>query len=218
MTGLGGFLNEAVRLVYVQFSFSNREAVPQGLRFLPQEKEVEHKARKAKQSAEGHRNEQFIAPTEKVLARALLSTLERAGYNLVDATYQHRWGQKGRYHMVRYVFAQEAVDHGVHPDFVRLRSVARINLMKLLLNSFWRVRGYRNTGEEGSMVSINFESRIPIVDANGNALLVWKRDKDDNKVGDGPVPLEPLFTVFVNGSKMVSLRPYTPEIVKSRAR
>ena len=214
MTALGGFLNEAVRLVFIQFSFTNKEAVPEGLRHIAPEQEVEHRTRKDSAQV----NEQFIAPTAMVSARALLGTLEKAGYELVDAIYQHRWGEKGRYHMVRYVFAQGSSQHGIHPDFVRLRSRARINLMKLLLNAFWRVRAYRNIREEDTMVSMNFESRVPIVNGDGQSLLVWKRDEQGNKLGDGPVPIEPLQTLFVNGSNVVSIRPYKPEVAKSRAR
>lgn len=191
-----------IRKIYFQFSFSNRSSVPQPLRRLPDESKGDHLSRKSVITD----SLQVIEPTDKTSFHGFLKSLESEGFVLVDGCFQHRWKESGVYYMVRFVFARSEVAT-VHPEFARIRGAARINIIRLFANAFWRIRGYRNRLPDGTMLSFNFEHRVPVVNNDGEEVKEWRKDVNGKRVGDGPIPIWPSYKASIRGGAL-RLRPF----------
>lgn len=178
-----------VRLVSLQFSFSNAAAIPSGVGLSVRRSETPftHLARKL-----NVKGEPVIAPTENVDSEGLLAEIEAAGFELVDAFCQKRGDRT--YHMVRFVFApREFVASS--DEFRRVRETLRAGLQGMLRDAFWRVRGFLNSFyQEGKVLpgrralSLNFEARIPRFHPDGSPVTA-RRKVGGKKVGD-PQPLQ----------------------------
>lgn len=156
-----------VRLVVIQFSFSNPAAIPAGVARRAAETQEEHVDRVERKSRETGLI--VIEPTQNCSLATFAGEFEGAGYELVDAFYQERRDRKDpraqrTYHMVRFVFAQELFAD-VSDEF---RSNVEAALTLMCRQATWRVRAFLNPfysdGQEvpgQSVLSINLEARTP---------------------------------------------------------
>ena len=164
-------ISSKIRLVVVQFSFSNGDAVPASVkRRAPetQEKRVERKS---------HSNGTLLVqPTERVSLASLPVQLVKVGFQMVDGHYENRIDANNpgkRYHAVRFVFAaREFVES--NPEFLKVKPAILADFVAICKDAFWRVRAYNNPffkdGEEVTefrTFSVNMEARVPLKRADG---------------------------------------------------
>jgi hypothetical protein len=172
-------LNGTVRLVALQFSFSNPDAIPATVKCQDRETQEERVVRKSHSSGV-----MVIDPTEKCSLVEFLGELEASGYEMVDAFYKERIDAKDprgkrSYHMVRFLFARrEFVE--LSDEFKKVRDIIRTELRSICETAMWRVRSFSNpfykNGEEISdqrVVSVNLEARTPLFRPDGQPVTVW---------------------------------------------
>ena len=167
----------SVRLVSLQFSFSNPDVIPPAVKRVAPETVPGRVERKSHSSGT-----MIIAPTEKCSIEGIVERLEAAGYELVDAVYQTRRDGKDprlqrTYHMVRFIFARHEFAQ-VTPEFMGQRDAIRAALQSMSTTAMWRVRAFDNPfyhdGEEilgQRALSLNFEARQPLNNPDGT--LRW---------------------------------------------
>lgn len=188
-------LDSSFRLVILQFSFSNPDALPKSVKRVARENLVASNKRK------GSTGFVVIPPTEKCSILEFLGELESAGYELVDAFSQERINRNdpsGRrtYHMARFQFAQREFTH-VSEEFKMECDIIRADLLEMCQTALWRVRGFSNPfykdGEEVPDVrtlSINLEVRTPLFHPDGKPVMVWPKDEKGERIGNTPIPLK----------------------------
>ena len=198
-------LNSSVRMVTLQFSFSNPDAVPQTVKRSEQETPDERNERKSHSSGV-----MVIKPTERCSIAEFLGELEAAGYEIVDAFYKERINAKDPhrervYHMVRFLFARRELVN-LSDEFKKMRDNVRIALSEMCRVALWRVRVFSNpfykNGEEildQRAVIINLEARKPLFHPDGQPVIVWQKDKNGERVGDAPLPLKPDYYLRIVG-------------------
>ncbi len=188
-------LNGAIRLVALQFCFTNPDVVPPSVKRLVRETPEKRVVRK-------DRSNGFVViePTAKCSLVKFPGELEAAGYELVNAFCEERIdGKDARgkrtYYMVRLLFARsEFVD--ISAEFREVRDTIRAGLQELCESAMWRVRAFSNPffmdGEEipgQRAVSINLEAREPLFRPDGQPVVVWQKDERGERVGDAPLPI-----------------------------
>ncbi len=184
-----------VRLITVQFSFSNRGIIPTLLKLLERETKAQSAIRKTRASGILQ-----IEPTEKVSITEFPEDLLRNGYVMTDAFYQLRQFQAKTYHTVRFTFVRH--DYYVVPEipetFVALLGHTNAEFQKICDLAFWRVRAFKtpffenDTPIDGQYaVIVNLEARVPLTEPSGKPVVEWKKDVDGNRIGDMAVPIEP---------------------------
>lgn len=189
-------LDGSVRLVGMQFSFSNINIVPESLKKRELESLEERNERKTREGS----GEMVITLTENSSLAEFLNDLEVAGYELVDTFYQPRVHPKNPriiYHMMRFLFARhEYADPS--EEFKGVRNAISAELLKICEQAMWRVRAYLNpffTDNEQipgyHALSINLKGRKPLFLPDGQPVVVWQKDKEGNRVGDAPLSLRP---------------------------
>jgi hypothetical protein len=200
-------LDGSIRMVGIQFSFSNSGVVPSSARCLSSETWTERRERKSYP-----RGVMVIEPTERCSLVEFLGELEMAGYELVDAFYKERINVKDprrAYHMVRFLFARhEFVE--ISDEFEQVRDDIRTELQEMLRVAMWRVRAFSNpfyqNGEEipgQRALSVNLEARQPLFRPDGQPVTVWQRDERGRRVGLAPQPSKPAFRLAVVGNEVV---------------
>jgi len=190
---MSGLMNGSVRLVVLQFSFSNLKLIPSQIRQNSQKPPS-----KFADSKPGVSGEQILNPIENVGGLPFRLDLAKAGYVLVDAFSRIDQKNGQPFGIVRFVFAHHS--HATSSkEFLKVRGAADDALCELLEQAMWRVRGFLNHFFEDGVivdntyvVSINLEARSPLFDGNGNRLTRWKKDEHNERIGDAPVPLEPV--------------------------
>jgi len=183
---------DSVRLVMLQFSFSNPKVVPL---FIKRQKRENEKEIIRKNEVLGT---QIIEPTAKVSLRFFLSYLEKTGYEMVDGFYQARLDKNNRpYHMVRFIFVRRQYVV-ISEEFRQVRDVLRAELQEISQIALWRIRVFLNpffkNGEEipgQYALSINLEMRQPLFHPDGQAMMVWPKDEEGKRTGKEPLPLNP---------------------------
>jgi hypothetical protein len=201
-------LNGTVRLVVLQFSFSNPDAIPSAVKRQDRETSEERVVRKSHSSGI-----MVIQPTEKCSLVEFLGELEAAGYEMVDGFYKERIDAKDprgkrSYYMVQYLFARhEFVE--LSGEFKKVRDVIRAELRSICESTMWRVRAFSNpfykNGEEipgERAFSINLEARQPLFRPDGTPVTEWQKDENGKRVGDAARPLAPAFLLRVLGSEI----------------
>lgn len=190
-------LDASVRLVTLQFSFSNPEAIPAGVKQRAQETVQERVERKSRTSGM-----MVMEPTKDVSLTEFLGELEAAGYEMVDAFCKERLDAKdprGRrtYHMVRFIFARHEFVN-ISEEFRKIRESIRAEIQEMCQAAFWRVRMFLNpfyqNGEETAdqrVLSINLEARQPRFLPNGQPVTLWQKDENGRRVGNSPLPIQP---------------------------
>jgi hypothetical protein len=191
-----------VLLVTVQFSFSNKKAVPAfAARLMRTETSTESEVRRRRRSGT-----MVIQPTEHVSLAELLQGLDTTGYLLTDAVYQERVDQRDprkTFNMIRFEFCRSdwAV---INPDIDEAQwELAVEGLKELCGQAIWRARAFLNPfywdGRECAdrhSISINLESRVPLRNPDGSPVLIWSL----NEYGDRKkVPLRGHRSIRLNG-------------------
>ncbi len=199
-------VSSAVRLICVQFDFSNPEVVPVCVRKLPQE--TTNESLKRMSIANG---ELVINPIENVSLVDFPGELESNGYEIVDALYQPRVNPKNHkqtYHMVRFVFARSEYVQS-NEEFGQRRSTIRQALRTMCKQAMWCVRAFLNPlfveGNEAygeNAVSINLVARKPLFDSLGNPIKVWRKNTNGNRIGDQPVLLYPDYSLNFSANQI----------------
>jgi hypothetical protein len=194
-------LGTSVRLVSLQFSFSNPDVVPECVKKLPRETQEEASARKTMPIP----GQAIIQPTEDVSLVEIPGMLEKAGYELVDAFYKPRIDQKTKktYHMVRFVFAHHA-HVSLSPEFKSVRDRIRLALDGICTQAMWRTRSFLNPFykdgervEDQYAMSLNFEVRKPLFLPDGQPVVMWEKDAQGKRTGTAPVPLKARLNLVV---------------------
>lgn len=186
----------SVRLIIMKFSFSNPGIVPPSVKRL--EKETLKERDERKRRSDGML---AISPIQNVGLAEFLNDLERAGYEIIDASYQPRLDNNKRtFHVVRFVFCQK--EHvKISDEFRTRRDTISADLFKICLQAAWRVRAFINPfyGSDGEKVpgqttiSINLEARKPLLNSAGQPMMVWQKDRKGRRMGDCPIPLKPAY-------------------------
>lgn len=190
-------LDDTVRQVALQFSFSNSAAIPASVKRLDKETTEGRVERKSRSSGV-----MVIEPTKKCSLVDFFGDIEAAGYEMVDAFYQERikgkdpHNKRRTYHMVRFVFARgEFVK--LSDEFKKVRDIIRIELRSICESAMWRIRAFSNPFYKNHeeipgqrAVSINLEARQPFLRPDGQPVTVWQKDEKGERVGDAPLPLK----------------------------
>ena len=178
-------IGQSVRTVGLQFRFTNEALVPAFIRSLP--------AQQGSRSSPPT-GQEFVTPTQNVGVADVLGELEGIGYVLVDSFYQPkpaRGGGKPAY-IVRFVFARTEFANPA-AGFLKIKDQVRLMLGAMIEDSMWATQAYVNPlfvdnelieGEFAVMV--NMTARNPLVQPNGQPILVWpkgvRKDDPSNKV------------------------------------
>jgi len=202
-------LNGTVRLVALQFRFSNPDVIPSSVKNrLGRETREEYEKRKSHSSGVV-----VIESTEKKYSLVeFLGELEAVGYELVDALYQERphnnakdTHDKYTYHMVRFVFARrEFVE--LSDEFKKVRDTIRAELRSICEDALWCAQVFSNpfykNGEEipdQRAVNINLTARQPLFRPDGQPVTIWQKDENGERVGDAPLPLKADYCLRIVG-------------------
>lgn len=197
-----------IRLVLIQFSFSNGEVIPRSVKRLSPETRKEMTNRV---NGNGHATgELIIPPTLRCGLADFPSNLKENGFELVEAFYQKRIDPKDArktYHMVRFVFAPGEFAKP-SKEFTAIREEIVPGFEKICQDAMWRVKVYENPfygegiEEENSgyeALSINLSLREPY-SSNGRPVVERPRDASGRRVGK-PVPIRPEFLIqFTDGN------------------
>ena len=198
-------LNGTVRLVALQFSFSNPDTIPATVKCQERETPEERVERKSHSSGV-----MVIEPTEKCSLVEFLGELEAAGYDMVDGFYKERIdakdpGNKRTYHMVRFFFARREFAE-LFNEFRTVRDNIRIELQNMCESALWRVRSFSNPfyrkGEgvfNQRAISINLEARQPLFRPDGQPVTVWQKDENGKRMGDAPLPIKADYCLRIVG-------------------
>ena len=191
-------LTSDVRMVLMQFSFSNPNAVPDVIRRVEPENWTGGVQRRMRSTGV-----MVMEPTPSCSMLEFPAELEDQGYELVDALVQKRPDQKDRtgkavYHAVRFTFVRREFASELSEAFQNVRGIIREELLEMCCDALWRVRAFDNPffrdDEEvpgQRVLVVNLEARTPLFRANGEFVTVWQKDAAGNRVGDEPLPLEP---------------------------
>lgn len=200
-------VNGALRLVILQFGFTNPDVIPPLVKRRQPELRHEREVRKAHQDGV-----LVIEPTESCSVLEFVHELEAAGYELVDAFHQARPARPDStgpryYHAVRFTFARR--EHvSISEKFRQEREAFRLELLEIARTSLWRVRVWSNpfyvegvpSGE--TVLSANMEVREPLFHPDGTPVAVWPahlKDKRKRRPEDQKVPVGPKFLLHALG-------------------
>ena len=189
-------LDEEIPMVIIQGSFSNKNAVPQSLRMVEAETVAQSELRLSREGTG-----QMIELRQNCSTVELLNDIKNAGYQLADALCQIRvnpkdWTKKSRYYMVRYTFVKtEKAEPAT--EFLKTRDAVENDLEKLLTESLWRIRVFLNPFFKNGQwvdglhaVSVNLEARKPLFLPDGKPVVQWKKDEQNNRIGEAPEPIK----------------------------
>ncbi len=189
-------LKSCVRMVALQFRFTNANVIPVSVKRRNQETQKEHVERTSRSSGI-----MVIEASAKCSFAGFLDELEVAGYELADALYQERPNTDkthGRYtyHMVRFLFTRsEFVE--CSDEFNKMRDTIRAELRSICESAVWSSQVFFNpvfkNGEatpDQYAVSINLTARQPILQPDGQPVMVWQKDENGKRVGEAPLPLK----------------------------
>lgn len=204
MSSVKGLVNGAAQLVILQFSFSKLSLIPNCIPMrAPESKE------KTTERKNAVRGEQIIPETAGVKVLGFLQSLIPYGYQLSDAFALTREKNGQEYGVVRFVFAGPG-HHMASAEFAKNRPAYLEELRKLLDEACWRVRAFINPFfrdqlpvDDKYVISINLEARDPLVNPDGSLILRWKRDENNNKIGDQKFPIEPKNFLKIRNGEVV---------------
>lgn len=193
-------LDESVRLVTIQFRFTNPDVIPLVvMRCLDRETKEAYVERKSYSSGVT-----VVEPTTNCSLAEFSRQLEAEGYEMVDMLFQERpYNEKKNtkgwwtYYMVRFMFARHEFAEP-SDEFKKMRDVSCAELRSICENVMWCLKidlnpFYKN-GEEIAgqyAVSINLTARQPLLRPDGQSVTMWQKDENGNCVGDAPIPLKP---------------------------
>lgn len=187
-------LGPEVKIIILQFCFSNHSIVPNVLKNLGYD-QVQNRAVRGPKTGV-----QIVRPTEKTSLKYILKNLTKNGYDLVEAFYQPSVDQRHKktYHLVRFIFKrnEDVVEKELYKEFVNQKKEIFRELGTMCTRALWRIRVYinpfyKNNAEvEGQFcVSMNADARMPLFDNKGERLVRWERDPFGERIGNAPKPL-----------------------------
>lgn len=190
-------LSHNIRMIALQFSFSNKKIVPTSIRHIPKETPKEFILRK--QKANGV---MIIQPVHQCSLIEFITDLENAKYTMVDALYQQRLNagclRAKYYHMIRFLFTRPEYARPSEELLEKYNNI-KTELSKLCAEAMWRVRIFSNPWltnnteipKQHVFLSINLEARQPLYHPNGQPVKMWQKDKNGKRMGDAPLPVQP---------------------------
>jgi len=205
VTGDVVFLEKDVRMIMLQFSFSNPNVIPSCVRRLNQETQDELLDRKSRSNGI-----LVIKPTERCFLAGFIKDLNMSEYEIVDSFYKKRIDAKdsngkNKYHTVRFLFARREFAE-VSNDFKKVRPIISTELRKICETAMWRVRLFFNQFyKDGKDIngqyalSINLEARQPFYCPDGQPVTVWQKDEKGKRVGKSPLPLKAEYELRIKG-------------------
>ena len=201
-------LKRSVRMVVLQFRFTNANVIPVSVKRRNQETQKEHVERTSRSSGI-----MVIEASAKCSFAGFLDELEVAGYELVDALSQERPNTDkthGRYsyYMVRFIFARrEFVE--CSDEFSKVRDTIRTELRSICESAMWSSQVFFNPFFKNGKaipdqysVSINLTHRQPILQPDGQPVTVWQKDESGKRVGESPLPLKADFSFSIVGDEI----------------
>ena len=207
-------LNNSVRLISFQFSFSNRKLVPAIFQKIKKGTETVNmrKGRKGRKVS----GKMLLPPTMNCFLGKIFNDLEDS-YALVNVFCQNRIDPKDPeavniYYAVRFTFARNEFAEP-SSDFIKMRRSFYQEFKIFVIHAMWRARAYLNPffqnekNLDGQFVlSINLEARTPLTYPDGNRVAVWKKDPKGKKIGDGPIPIKPDYFLRTKNNKLALLK------------
>lgn len=208
-------LDKTVKSLYLQFSFSNENAVPGWLPLKEEETQAESKERRERKTHGTGMSVCVIQSTEGCSLESLLDKIKAAGFTLVNAYYQPRVDPNNpwkRWFMARYIFVRN--EDVTRDELGEYREEIETGLKDLCLLAFWRVRAWRNPFFKNDepvdglfAASVNLEARKPRYQPNGSPIVVWQKDSAGNRVGTAPQPLEPTHILTIREGALQLTKP-----------
>lgn len=196
-------LDDSVRLVMLQFSFSKVKYVPSSVRTIEPETEEDWFQRKDRGRVKG---EVVISPIQNISLLEFLDDLREEGFELVGAFHKPRNNESGgpMHQMVRFTFARKE-NVNITDEFRARRDAVLADLTEMCRTVMWRVRAFLNPffcnesseTENERVFQICLEVRTPLFRPDGTPVTVWQRDKNGEKVGDASLPLTPDYRLRV---------------------
>jgi len=186
-------LDASVRMISLQFSFSNPKRVPASVKVLAHETPKERDKRKSEVPGEI-----LLEPKPYTSLGHLLDEIAAAGYELADAFYkprivQGRQSRRKTYHMVRFIFVRKEYAE-ISEQFSGQRDVIMADLRELCEKYYWRARAYLNYFfmdgamlEDQYFMSINLEVCISRFWPDGQPMMESDRTMRFGAVYEGPV-------------------------------
>jgi hypothetical protein len=188
-------LDNSVKTLYLQFSFSNENAVPRWLPLKEEETPAEAELRQKRMAKATGKC--VIEPVAGCSIETLPDEITEAGFTLVDAYYQPRIDKinpRKRFFVARYVFIR--TEEVARNELDELSWKILADLHDLCLLAFWRARAYKNPYFKDEQLvdgifaaSINVDTRKPRFNSAGELIMEWERDANKNKVGDASRPI-----------------------------
>lgn len=185
---MAGLLNGQVRLVLLQFAFSNLKHVPSCLK---------QKSEKTLKESPAIKGELCLSATEDVGVVDFIADLESMNYQLVDSYYQIRSRNGQQYAVVRFLFAEKE-QASVSDEFKKMLPEIEQALLQICESAMWRARAFLNPFfKDGRIIddvyalSVNLEARKPLLDSTGKPIFQWQKDENGEKIGDSPISLRP---------------------------
>lgn len=164
-------LDDKVKVIRMQFSFSNPFAVPVIARLVEQEKEAPGDRERRKNRETG---QLFIEPTEDIWTLPFLEDLRDAEFEVIDLSYRQRIDGKDpnlkrTYQMVRFTFVRkECCLNLLSEETEGVRTAILEAAQEMCGQGTWRVRAYR----QEETISINLEARKPFPREPGIYLVI----------------------------------------------
>ena len=175
-----------VKLINLQFSFSNSAVVPSGLPRRPLETSSERYARTDRTPTGAH----VIQFVEDVSLCDLADDLQQNEFELTDAFSQRR-GVTRAFEMVRFVFT-------ITPPGTRDTKTFHQSLQMMCQQALWRVGVWLNPffvegGRQAPgqhAISISCNSRKPLYDNTGRPVKIWRKDANGQRLGAAPIAIK----------------------------
>jgi len=189
-------ISHDVRCVIVQFSFSNRSAVPACLPEISKEDWTQYQLRLAiNQQADG----QLVIPhTERCSLEGVMEDMQDLGFVLGNAFFQERRNQnKGpkTFWLCRFVYLRK--EDVLEIPFWQCEWAEA--LKTLLSDNFWAIKLFDNPVEGTSrrMLSLNMSARVPRYHGNGEPVLARPKDEHGRLLSNEPIPIVSDFDLFM---------------------
>ena len=188
-------LDKNVRMVMLQFSFSNPDVIPLSMRRKTQNEPLLFDCKTRLDGV------LVIKPTEKCSLVKFIGELEMSGYKIVNAFYRKRIDNKDpsskrKYHIVRFFFARREFAE-ISDEFKKNRNTVYAELRSMCENAMWQVKLFSNKFYKDdkeihgqNALSINLGARQPLYYPDGQVVTVWKKDNDGKRIGEAPIPMK----------------------------
>ena len=173
-----------VRLILVQFIVRNTADIPKTVFGM----------RREKKSGERPAGTPQVQDVTNCSLQQL--NLAEAGYQLVDAYTTRSTGQNVHYTVSFQFCLSEFVQ--LSDQFKLVQSKLTDEFGQICQSAFWKARLFTNPFFNNHVlvpnqlfVAINLNERTAIKNKDGSPVLRWQKDETGEKIGTGPVPIQP---------------------------